>query len=538
MTNLLEKTIAFFAPSWARKRTEERLKTKAFDSVYRAGSRTSRKMRKYTPYLSPQDISQGERDTIQARAQDAYDNQELAKAAVKRVRNSSVGVGLRVQSKPLIDFLGWSREQGEDTARLIEREFSFWSNSVECDVERESKFSEIQAIAQICSLVAGDVLVNTAFIRRNGSPYGTKVQLIDAARLRNKNYSPNSASLNNGVVLDSLGAPLAYHILQAHPSDNAQFAKRNTWATLRAFGVATGIQRAWLVHEKERAGQKRGVSFLAPILEKLVELDRYSEAEISAAVIAACQTLNVFVDDPNQAGTPSMGTETAAEQERNEVTIAPGAINTFNANDRIEAFNPGRPNINYDPFVLSIYKQIGAALGLPMEFMILHFQSSYSASRAAILQAWEQIKIHRKIMVDKFCQPIYEIFIDELVASGVLKIANYSDFRVRAAVTRASWEGPAMAALDPVKQANASRILIETGISTRQIESEKIGNGDIADITAQLGQERRGREAEGLRNISEKDSTRKVDENTENTEQKDSSQNSEQGDEDKKEEGE
>lgn len=48
--------------------------------------------------------------------------------------------------------------------------------------------------------------------------------------------------------------------------------------------------------------------------------------------------------------------------------------------------NPGRPNPNFDPFVIAVLKQIGAALEIPYEILIMAFSSNYSASRAAILE--------------------------------------------------------------------------------------------------------------------------------------------------------
>ena len=80
--------------------------------------------------------------------------------------------------------------------------------------------------------------------------------------------------------------------------------------------------------------------------------------------------------------------------------------------------NPGRPNPNFDPFVIAVLKQIGAALEIPYEILIMAFSSNYSASRAAILEFFKVVKMYRAWFVADFCQPIYEEWLSEAVAKG------------------------------------------------------------------------------------------------------------------------
>jgi len=43
--------------------------------------------------------------------------------------------------------------------------------------------------------------------------------------------------------------------------------------------------------------------------------------------------------------------------------------------ESIETANPGRPNVNFDPFFQAILSQIGAAIGIPFEVLRMHFSS-------------------------------------------------------------------------------------------------------------------------------------------------------------------
>jgi lambda family phage portal protein len=271
------------------------------------------------------------------------------------------------------------------------------------------------------------------------------------------------------------------------------------WSTLQAFGRNTGVRRAWLVKGKERPGQKRGISILAAILEILKQLDRYIESELVAANNQGNQAL-IIKTASGQYSLPGTGNETATEEEDDEIILEPGAVISLAEGEEAEAFNPTRPNSQFEPFIISLMKMIGAGTGLPLEFLMQFFQSSYSAARGAFMLAWKTIEMHAKHLNDHFNQPVFELFVDELVARGMIDLfgLDYSDWHVRKAVTRADWDGPPQGTIDPVKEINAQKTAIELGVETRQRVAQKRGNGDIVDITRQLGNEKQIRDEQGL----------------------------------------
>ena len=56
--------------------------------------------------------------------------------------------------------------------------------------------------------------------------------------------------------------------------------------------------------DKTRPGQTRGVPYLAPVIELIKQLGRYTDAEVMAAVVSGMFT--VFVH--NETGNPEFGT--------------------------------------------------------------------------------------------------------------------------------------------------------------------------------------------------------------------------------------
>src|SRR5699024_8997637 len=112
---------------------------------------------------------------------------------------------------------------------------------------------------------------------------------------------------------------------------------------------------------------------------------------------------------------------------------------------------------------------------LPFELLVQHFTSSYSASRAALLEAWKMFRMRRKWLTQQFCQPIYEEWLAEAVAKGRINAPGFfSDPAIRAAWSGAEWYGPSQGQLNPLMEANAAKVRIQEELSTREREAAEI----------------------------------------------------------------
>ena len=127
---------------------------------------------------------------------------------------------------------------------------------------------------------------------------------------------------------------------------------------------------------------------------------------------------------------------------------------------------------------------------LPYDVLIKEFNSSYSASRGALLEAWEAFKMRRKWFVDDFCQPVYEMFLAEAVALGRINAPGFfTDPLVREAWCGARWIGPVQGSLDPKKEAEAALMLIDNAIKTHEQVSREMSGGDWEENVEQLQRE-------------------------------------------------
>ena len=167
--------------------------------------------------------------------------------------------------------------------------------------------------------------------------------------------------------------------------------------------------------------------------------------------------------------------------------MGPGTVLHLSEGETVHFGNPNIPTAGFDTFVKVICRMMGAALEIPAEALLKEFNSSYSASRAALLELWESVSMRRSWYVDSFCQPIYELWLSEAVAIGRIKAPGFfNDPLIRAAWCGARWIGPVQGSLDPQKEANAYITLINNGLMTHEQASTQLGNGDFEENIDQL----------------------------------------------------
>lgn len=540
--NIIDKAVEVVNPTAALRRKESRYRLQMIRRFENSGydesgaSRSKNSMRGWSANSkTPQEDIDRNLPTLRQRSRSLYMSAPLAVSAIKTNRTNIVGQGLQLKSSIDADFLGMSREEAEKWQRDAEREFALWADSKFCDSTRANNFAEIQQVACMSWLMNGDACVLLEYDKPyKFYPYGLRVHLIEADRVSTPHQTGNSVYLYatdpnthnrifNGVEVDDSGKVVAYHICNTYPNSNLRAEKK--WTRVKAFGEKTGSPNVLMIYETERAEQYRGVPYLAPVIESLKQLTRYSEAEMMAAVINGFFT--VFITSENGASEMGFG---GVVDEEDRVTsdptayeLGPGMVNVLNPGEKVEIADAKRPSTNFDAFVTSLAKYVGAALEIPVELLTKSFTSSYSASRASLLEAWKAFRMKRTWLATDLCQPVYEIFLTEAVASGRLKAPGFFlDPMIKKAYCGAQWNGPSQGMIDPVKEVDAAEKRIQVGLSTRQKETVELTGGDFEANVAQLARETEMMKAAGLtsqpQNVSEekpKEKEKKEDEEDE-----------------------
>ena len=516
--NIIDKFVEAVNPSAALRRQNDRIKLELIRSFKNSGydesgaSRNKNSMRGWlASSKSPQEDIDRNIPILRQRSRSLYMSAPLAVSAIKTNRTNIVGEGLRLKSTIDAAFLRMTPEAAAEWQRNTEREFELWADSKFCDSTRVNNFYEIQQVACLSWLMNGDACALVEYERPTPAfPYGLRVHLIEADRVSTPHTSGTAVNLYatesttgnrifNGVEVTDAGRVVAYHICSTYPNSQLRAAKK--WQRVKAFGDKTGTPNVLMIFEAERAEQYRGVPYLAPVIESLKQLTRYGEAEMMAAVINGFFT--VFITSEGNTGemgfTGVLDDEDRVSDDDLNYELGPGMVNVLKPGEKIDIADSKRPSSNFDAFTTALAKYVGAALEIPVELLIKSFNSSYSASRAALLEAWKAFRMKRKWLAADFCQPLYEIFLTEAIANGRIKAPGFFlDPSIKKAYCRAQWIGPAPGMLDPVKEATAAEKRIAIGVSTRQRESIEMTGTDFDANVAQLARENQLMKEAGL----------------------------------------
>ena len=223
-----------------------------------------------------------------------------------------------------------------------------------------------------------------------------------------------------------------------------------------------------------------------------MQLRRYTDSELTAAVVESLFTAFVTTEartDEMPFNEVSHGEEEILTDDT-EYEMIPGNVTILKPGENITFSDPKRPAGGFQNFVEAIAVQVGASLEIPKEILLKQFNSSYSASRAALLEFWKVVKMRREWFVAEFCRPIYEIFIYEAVARGRLKAPGFFDDPIkRKAWLGAEFIGPSQGMLDPTKEISAEIMACENGFSTRAQSAIKLNGSEFTKNVSSLKSE-------------------------------------------------
>ncbi len=486
-------------------------------------SRIRRALRGFNPRSTApsEDIDQNNY-TLRQRGRMLYMSSPVATSAINTNRTKVVGVGLSLKSSIDHETLGLTAQQAKVWQKHTEREFALWAkDKAACDATGTNDFTSLQQLALISWLMSGDVFA--LFQRRDGTrlrPYSLRIHLIEADRVRTpsgmgaglvpltEGKNPeNGNRIFDGVEVDAGGMVAAYYVHNTYPWQRT--VEPEKYQRIEAYGEHTGLPNILHIMNAERCDQYRGVTYLAQVIEPILQLNRYERSALTAAMIQCFFTAWITTeagasDMPfNEVGAGDIAgvpTENPSgiSSSPNELEMGEGTINILQPGEKVTFGNPTMPVTGFDGFVKTFCELIGAGLGIPYDVLIKEYNSSYSSARAALLDAWEDFRMRREWFVSDFCQPVYEMWLSEAVALGRVKAPGFfSDPLLRAAWCGARWIGPVQGSLDPLKEAKAAVLLIQNGLKTHNQVAREMGGGDWDENVEVLADENARLEAAG-----------------------------------------
>ena len=518
----LEKQTGLYLPDNVRTVSQQRQEAamraviSALNSGYshHGASRTSANLREWNAYSgSAKEDIEDNLDILRQRSRDAYMGIPAATAALKTLRTNVIAGGL--MPSPQIDgeFLHMTNEQVEELQAQILREFSLWADSPVCDADRVDDFYSLQQLAYLGSLMNGDAFALLQWKPRPGSPYDLRVRIVEADRVCSPGYTDRLTqsvvqghtveSVVQGVETDADGEVKAYWIADRHPRAYTSLTLQD-WKRVEVYGKQSGMKHALHIMQRERAGQRRGVPILAPVLETLKQLERYADAETTAALLGAIFTVfvkkgSVSDDTPfGQVLRQEIVKRMGRERDPNDLALGAGLVIDLEMGETVDTVETQHPHTGYDAFMMARMKQAGAAMEIPVEVLFKHFTVNFSSARGALNEFWRTCGMQRDWFAEDFCQPVYEVWFSEAVARGRIHAPGFfSDPAIRKAYTDCKWNGPARTAMNPSQEVEAALKRVQAGFSTAQEETAQLTGGDYnRNIKQRLVEAQRKREVD------------------------------------------
>ena len=468
-------------------------------SGYSHGGASRRKSwaKKYhSSSLSPESDIEENRKLLRERSRDLSMNSPIGAAAVASTRTNCIGSGLVPKPKVDYEFLGITKEEAKEFEKQVKKEFALWAESTLCDNNDQNNFYELQQIVFSDWLKNGEgfALIKYGEVLPD-MPYRLRIKLIEADRVCTPGSLDGSYDgfntrkkdgniIMNGIEADEGGKVIAYHVCSQFPGEYNQGEYK--WQRIEKRGKNTGNPNILHIFNAERAGQYRGVPFLAPVIQAIKQLTRYTEAEIMAAIINSM--FSIFIQTENGEGiTDFKGVDgeedgTGEGVKDDELEFGYGTINFLKTGETVKAVESTHPSSGYDVFAFTMATHIGAALEIAPEVLLKKFTNNFSASRGALNETWKAFRMRRKWLVNDFCQEVYVLWFNEAVSTGRLKAPGYfNNPLVKKAYTNTTWNGPAQGHLNPLQEASAAAKRIEEGLSTHEDECVAMNGSDFDD---------------------------------------------------------
>ena len=492
--NVIDKMVAAISPDTAVKRQAARYKLNVMNEIINSsgygnsGAAFNKNGLRgwFTGRGSHKEDIEDNLKVLTERSRDLIEGgSPIATGAVKTMRTNVVGVGLKLKANVDRDVLKLTPEQAQAINRKLEKEFALWASNPSCDLMRLDNFYELQQLAFYSWLMNGDLLVTLPTTKRPNVPYDLRINLIESDRLETP---PHMAALEAqgkiiaGVEVNDMGEVVAYHIAKHHPASTTYI--KQEWVRVEAYGAKTGRRNVLHIMTRERIGQRRGTPFLSPVIEALKQLSRYTEAELMAAVVSGMYAIFIEKEAPSD-GVPlgEVSEDEKISDDENDIEMSNGSIIDLAPGERANVVQPGRPNKNFDAFVMSLCKQIGVALEIPYEILLKEFNASYSASRGALLEYWKTVNMYRGWLASDFCQPIYEEFVTQAIGTGRIKAPGFfRDPLIKQAYCKAEWHGPSNGQLNPLVEVSAAEKRVLNGFSSRAKEAAEMGSNYYDNI--------------------------------------------------------
>lgn len=368
---------------------------------------------------------------LRNRARDLVRNNPFAGRGVDIIANNTVGgTGMN-----------WKIEGPKAAAVELATElWKKWSTSTDVDADGIHNLAGLQDLVMRATPESGEALIRRRIRRASfGKEIPLQLQVLEGDYLdhsRDMDGYSNGGRVYNGIRYDKRGQVVSYFLHKTHPGDLRGWLPRGS-VEIEAKHIAH-------VFMANRPGQNRGVTWLAPVILRLRDLDEFQDATLFRQKLANCFTGFVF---------NSGATEQAIAKSKID-TLEPGAIEHLNPGEEIKLANPpGAPG--YPDYVRAILHEVATGLGVTYAQLTGDLsQVNFSSSRMGWLEFNRNVqKWQQKLLVPQFLNRVFQWFLEAISLSHNVDIEG---IKIR-------WTAPRREMIDPSKEIEPLRKAVRAG---------------------------------------------------------------------------
>jgi lambda family phage portal protein len=332
-------------------------------------------------------------------------------------------------------------------------------------------FADIQRMVIESWARDGEALIIKVADKSN--PYGFSLRLLEVERLpvQHSIDLKNGHLVQMGVEVDGNNRAVAY------------------WLNLGLLGTAyagntklTRIDADQVIHvyKPYRPEQVRGMPSMHAVIAGLKMLDGYEEAAIVAARTGAAKM--GFFTNPD--GDASVLGDDLGDDGSFVTDADPGTFNVLPKGYDFKSFDPDYPHANYSAFMKTRLRSIASGLGVTYHGLANDLEGvNFSSIRSGTLEERDAWMVLQNWFAEAFMTPVFDAWILSALTQGAIRFPSGSALPIVKIdkFRRHHWLGRRWGWVDPLKDIEASRLAIKTGIASPQMIAAQAGV-DVEDV--------------------------------------------------------
>lgn len=434
--------------------------TRSYDGA--GTGRRSRNAGEMPAMLSAMHVARG---PLLRRARYLVSNNALAASAADAWVAGLIGVGIKPQS-------------GHADAAIrtkLNLQFEAWTD--DADADGLSDWYGIQSLMVRRMVVDGEAF---AALITDGDRL--RIRLIDPDQVDpslNRELG-NGRRIVQGIEFDAAGRRVAYHVLPEKPG--------MPFAVLPL--TPTRIDARDMIHlfRPDVPGQVRGITWLAPVMLRISELDSWRDAQLVRQKIAAI--LTAFVTSLDGGGDPMQGVQAGSTLIGGG--LEPGTIKYLDPGQDIKFSTPAGIGAEVIDFARLTEREIAVGMGLPVAVLTGDLSDvNYSSIRAGIVEWRRRTEaLQHNVIAFQALRPVWRRWATLEVLSGRAGGTVEAALPVKHITPRVHW-------VDPVKDVKAELDAIAGGLMSRR-EAVTSRGVDVEALDAEIATDKARADALGL----------------------------------------